>query len=84
MLSLSKSALPVGKKVVESSHTGFRQTSEKISEIFEGLDFQLFASLKEVHEYCGSAPAVDGADKEPDGAAETIGLMERSRVLLEM
>ena len=74
MLSLSESEPSIRKEVIEVSHIRIREASENIFEIFEGVDIQPFASLNEGHEYCGSMPSVDGAGKEPVGAAENNGL----------
>ena len=74
MLSLSESEPSIRKEVIEVSHIRIREASESIFEIFEGVDIQPFASLNEGHEYCGSMPSVDGAGKEPVGAAENNGL----------
>lgn len=71
---MSESEPSVSKEVVEVSHIGIWETSKNIFQIFEGVNSQPFASLNEGHEDCRSMPSVDGASKEPVGAAETNGL----------
>lgn len=74
MLSLSESEPSIRKEVIEVSHIGIGETSKNIFQILEGVSFQPFASLNEGHEDCRSTPSVDGASKEPVGAAENNGL----------